>query len=73
MQLFPQALPPGNKLRQDGAYEILDILGQGGFGITYLATSNLYPQCAIKEFFPSQYCQRHSSKVLPTPGFSYPK
>ena len=70
MHIFPHALKPGAKLRSDEAYEILSILGQGGFGITYLATSDLYPQCAIKEFFPQQYCQRHGSKILPTPGLS---
>ncbi|MCB1957587.1 MAG: serine/threonine protein kinase, partial [Rhodocyclaceae bacterium] len=49
-------LPPGYRLLW---YEIESILGQGGFGITYLAKdTNLDQQVAIKEFFPTSYATR---------------
>lgn len=44
---------------QSGKYEIIKILGQGGFGITYLAKHRLLGTLfAIKEFFPQDYCNR---------------
>ena len=48
-----------NTYLQQGKYRILDLLGQGGFGITYLAEQvNLNRRVAIKEFFIAEYCQR---------------
>jgi serine/threonine protein kinase len=44
------ALEPGMSL-QNGAYTILEVLGQGGFGITYKASS-VRGIVAIKESFP---------------------
>lgn len=45
-----------------GAYRIMKVLGQGGFGITYLAHDlNLDKPVAIKEFFPESLCGRDSS------------
>ncbi len=42
-------------------YRIDRVLGQGGFGITYLATDlNLDRKVAIKEFFPKDYCGRET-------------
>ena len=42
-----------------GSYRIERVLGQGGFGITYLATQvGLKRQVAIKEFFMKEYCNR---------------
>lgn len=42
-----------------GQYRIEKVLGQGGFGITYLATDlRLERKVAIKEFFPQSYCYR---------------
>lgn len=53
-----QGLKPGATLRHN-AYRIDKILGQGGFGITYLAVDlNLDRYVAIKEFFPKDYCDR---------------
>lgn len=56
---------------QSGKYEIIKILGQGGFGITYLAKHRLLGTFfAIKEFFPQDYCIRegitsHISVAVP--------
>lgn len=53
-------LKEGTEL-QNGKYQILRVLGQGGFGITYLAVNTLFDrQVAIKEFFPKDYCDRDS-------------
>ena len=45
---------------QDGNYRILKVLGQGGFGITYLAIQvRLDRKVAIKEFFMKDFCERN--------------
>lgn len=42
-----------------GQYQLLKVLGRGGFGITYLAHDNaLDKDVAIKEFFPSMLSKR---------------
>lgn len=47
---------------QGGKYRILGVLGQGGFGITYLAEHTLLEKkVAIKEFFPKEYCDREEN------------
>lgn len=44
---------------QGGKYTIGEVLGQGGFGITYLATQNILNRpVAIKEFFFKDICDR---------------
>lgn len=44
---------------QGGKYKIISVLGQGGFGITYLAEHSLLgKKVAIKEFFYKEYCNR---------------
>ena len=44
---------------QGGEFKIEKVLGQGGFGITYLAHQHsLNRSVAVKEFFMSDYCQR---------------
>ncbi len=49
-------------------YHLERVLGQGGFGITYLATdTQLNRAVAIKELFP-QGSSRQGSTVLPTPS-----
>lgn len=54
-------LPSGVSL-QGGKYRIIKVLGQGGFGITYLAEqTGLGMKVAIKEFFLKGSCQRDSS------------
>lgn len=61
------ALAPGYKLHW---YTIKKILGQGGFGITYLAEdTNLNQSVAIKEFLPIEMAVRdQSSSVHPVSG-----
>lgn len=45
------------------------MLGQGGFGITYLATDiSIQRQVAIKEFFPKDFCDRDSASGSITHG-----
>lgn len=50
-----------------GNYEILSVLGQGGFGITYLAyDKGLDRRVAIKEYFPKEFSYRSkNNRVLP--------
>lgn len=51
----------GNFL-QKGKYRIEGVLGQGGFGITYLATQTIIgKKVAIKEFFFKEFCERSDS------------
>ena len=61
-------LPAGTLLNQ-GSYRIERVLGQGGFGITYLATDlHLDRQVAIKEFFPKDFCNRDETTSSVTVG-----
>lgn len=54
-------LKVGSEL-QNGKYRIIRVLGQGGFGITYLAEHTMLDKLvAIKEFFPKEYCDRNEN------------
>lgn len=58
-----------NSILQGGRYKVLSTLGQGGFGITYLAIqSGLERQVAIKEFFMKELCDRDESTSHVTLG-----
>lgn len=64
--LTRDALPAGTRL---GGYQIIEVLGRGGFGIVYLALdSSLQRQVAIKEYFPAELamrCEDHQVWVKP--------
>lgn len=65
-RLFVDALPPGAVL--SGRYKLLKALGQGGFGITYIAWDGK-AECnvAVKECYPVGLCRRdpQSGAVVP--------
>lgn len=51
-----------NTLLQSGRYRIIDTLGRGGFGITYLAEQVMARRkVCIKEYFPEDYYRRDSA------------
>ena len=52
-----QHLQPGTTL-QGGKYRIESVIGQGGFGNTYVANSSTMGTVAIKEFFWKGVCER---------------
>ncbi len=57
---YQNVLPPGCTL--DG-YELLRVLGQGSFGVTYLAKDRtLQRQVAIKEYLPLEFAVRDPSR-----------
>jgi len=57
-------LPTGTRVDH---YVIREVLGAGGFGITYLAEhEGLGKLYAIKEYFPHAFSYRHGRSVLPT-------
>ena len=63
-----QQLSEGTLL-QGGKYKIERVLGQGGFGITYLATQVLLGRkVCIKEFFFKQFCERDEGSSRVTLG-----
>src|SRR5262249_16307549 len=55
-------LPPGTRLRN---YELVSVLGQGGFGITYHGRdTTLGRQVAIKEYLPTSLALREDGSVV---------
>lgn len=62
---YPLALPMGCVLA--GRYLIGRVLGQGGFGITYLAfDQRLQTKVAVKEFLPAEIARRSGLNVCVT-------
>ena len=58
-----------NTTLQSGKYRIIKVLGQGGFGITYLAEQvMLGRKVAIKEFFYKECCDREDGTSHVTLG-----
>jgi serine/threonine protein kinase len=61
-QKYRNALPIGYEI---GNFRIEKILGQGGFGITYLARDEkLDRNLAIKEYFPSEFSKREDDNSV---------
>jgi len=57
-----KALPTGARLAE---FEIIRVLGEGGFGIVYLAfDQQLHRHVAIKEYFPSSYAVRRDAQTI---------
>ncbi len=59
---YPFALPRGTEI---SGYIIQEVLGAGGFGITYSATNPVTGvTVAVKEFYPQGFASREGARVL---------
>ena len=71
MENFLKSLPDNFELYE---FKLEKILGQGGFGITYLALDmNLMQHVAIKEYFPREFANRDSTFTIHAVGNSEDK
>ena len=65
------ALPPGYRLQE---YELVRVLGDGGFGITYLGfDDHLDKAVAIKEYLPSDFAIRTDNHRVKPKASTYHK
>jgi serine/threonine protein kinase len=61
-----RAIPSGHSLSD---YTFEKVLGQGSFGITYLATDTmLNRKVAIKEYFPREFAHRDGTLLVKPAG-----
>lgn len=66
---LPHHIPPGTVLM--GRYLVGRVLGEGGFGITYIGCDlRLELKVAIKEYFPTNWVARHSDVSLSVSNYA---
>lgn len=66
MESFLKSLPDNFELHE---FKLEKVLGQGGFGITYLALDmNLMQHVAIKEYYPREFANRDSTYTIHAVG-----
>ncbi len=57
-----RTLPAGDRLEE---FEILQVIGEGGFGIVYLARDHLlHRDVALKEYMPAGFAERGESRTV---------
>jgi len=67
-QVYQHTLPAGTRIEN---YEISDVLGVGGFGITYRAhDGDLDCDVAIKEYLPADIAERNAGGLSVTVKFA---